>query len=149
LQKLKSRQERLINMALNNLKVLVVDDYEKMRQRICAILRQLSLNISEASNGVEALKILRKEKFDMVFTDIVMPEMDGFELCEEIRKTSDWVDMPVVVISTHYDSNYIVKALRHGADDYIPKPIDLETVEKVLHRVLTPTIPREDYEQNR
>jgi twitching motility two-component system response regulator PilH len=136
-------------MALNNLKVLVVDDYEKMRQRICAILRQLSLNISEASNGVEALKILRKEKFDMVFTDIVMPEMDGFELCEEIRKTSDWVDMPVVVISTHYDSNYIVKALRHGADDYIPKPIDLETVEKVLHRVLTPTIPREDYEQNR
>lgn len=136
-------------MALNNLKVLVVDDYEKMRQRICAILRQLSLNISEASNGVEALKILRKEKFDMVFTDIVMPEMDGFELCEEIRKTSDWVDMPVVIISTHYDSNYIVKALRHGADDYIPKPIDLETVEKVLHRVLTPTIPREDYEQNR
>jgi len=136
-------------MALNNLKVLVVDDYEKMRQRICAILRQLSLNISEASNGVEALKVLRKEKFDMVFTDIVMPEMDGFELCEEIRKTSDWVDMPVVVISTHYDSNYIVKALRHGADDYIPKPIDLETVEKVLHRVLTPTIPREDYEQNR
>jgi len=136
-------------MALNNLKVLVVDDYEKMRQRICAILRQLSLNISEASNGVEALKILRKEKFDMVFTDIVMPEMDGFELCEEIRKTSDWVDMPVVVISTHYDSNYIVKALRHGADDYIPKPVDLETVEKVLHRVLTPTIPREDYEQNR
>ena len=136
-------------MTLKNLKVLVVDDYEKMRQRICAILRQLSLNISEASNGVEALKILRKEKFDMVFTDIVMPEMDGFELCEEIRKTSDWVDMPVVVISTHYDSNYIVKALRHGADDYIPKPIDLETVEKVLHRVLTPTIPREDYEQNR
>jgi len=136
-------------MALNNLKVLVVDDYEKMRQRICAILRQLSLNISEASNGVEALKILRKEKFDMVFTDIVMPEMDGFELCEEIRKTSDWVDMPVVVISTHYDSNYIVKALRHGADDYIPKPIDLETAEKVVHRVLTPTIPREDHEQNR
>jgi len=149
LKKLNAREERLINMALNNLKVLVVDDYEKMRQRICAILRQLSLNISEASNGVEALKILRKEKFDMVFTDIVMPEMDGFELCEEIRKTSDWVDMPVVVISTHYDSNYIVKALRHGADDYIPKPVDLETVEKVLHRVLTPTIPREDYEQNR
>jgi len=136
-------------MALNNLKVLVVDDYEKMRQRICAILRQLSLNISEASNGVEALKILRKEKFDMVFTDIVMPEMDGFELCEEIRKTSDWVDMPVVVISTHYDSNYIVKALRHGADDYIPKPVDLETAEKVVHRVLTPTIAREDHEQNR
>lgn len=136
-------------MTLKNLKVLVVDDYEKMRQKICAILQQLGLNISEASNGVEALKILRKKKFDMVFTDIVMPEMDGFELCEEIRKSSDWADMPIVVISTHYDSNYIVKALRHGADDYIPKPIDQETVKKVLHRVFTPTIPREGNEQRR
>lgn len=129
-------------MSFNNLKVLVVDDYEKTRQRICSILQQLGLNISEASNGVEALKILRKEKFDMIFTDIVMPEMDGYELCHEIRKKSEWVDMPIVAISTHYDSNYIVKALRHGADDYIPKPVSIETAKKVLNRILTPTIPR-------
>jgi two-component system OmpR family response regulator len=119
-----------------------------MRERLCAMLQQLGLSISEASNGVEALKSLRKEKCDAVFTDIVMPEMDGFELCEEIRKTSDWMDMPIVVISTHYDSNYIVKALRYGADDYIPKPVDPETVKKVLHRIFTPTIPRVDYEQH-
>ena len=136
-------------MSLNNLKVLVVDDYEKMRRRICAVLGPLGLTISEASNGVEALKILRNEKFDAVFTDIVMPEMDGFELCDEIRKNSDWTDIPIVVISTHYDSGYIVKALRHGADDYIPKPIDPETVENVLHRILTPTIPGADDEQYR
>ena len=134
-------------MAHKNLEVLVVEDYEKMRQRLCAILKELGLNISEASNGVEALKILRKQKFDTVFTDLVMPEMDGFELCEEIRKSSDWMDMPIVVISTHYDSNYIVKALRKGADDYIPKPVDLGTVKKVLNRVLTPTITREDHGQ--
>lgn len=133
-------------MARKNLEVLVVEDYEKMRQRLCAILKELGLNISEASNGVEALKILRKQRFDTVFTDLVMPEMDGFELCEEIRKSSDWMDMPIVVISTHYDSNYIVKALRSGADDYIPKPVDLGTVKKVLDRVLTHTIPGADHE---
>ena len=91
-------------MKLNNLKVLVIDDYQKMRQGLCAILKPLKLNISEASNGVEALKALRREKFDVVFTDLVMPEMDGFELCEEIRKTPEWTDMPIVVISTHFDS---------------------------------------------
>jgi len=135
-------------MSLNNLRVLVVDDYEKMRERMCAILGQLGLTISEAPNGVEALKVLIQERFDAVFTDIVMPEMDGFELCEEIRKNSEWMDMPIVVISTHYDTAYIVKALRQGADDYIPKPIDPETVENVLHRVLTPTIPGADNEPN-
>lgn len=135
-------------MKLNNLKVLVVDDYEMMRHMLCAILKPLDLNISEASNGVEALKALRQEKFDVVFTDLVMPEMDGFELCEEIRKTPEWTDIPIVVISTHYDSNYIVKALRQGADDYIPKPVEPETVKRVLERILTPTIPRENYEQN-
>ena len=135
-------------MKLNNLKVLVVDDYQKMRQGLCTILKPLDLNISEASNGVEALKALRQEKFDVVFTDLVMPEMDGFELCEEIRKTPEWTDMPIVVISTHYDSRYIVKALRQGADDYIPKPVESETVKRVLDRILTPTISRENHERN-
>lgn len=140
--KVKESEGIAYKMSFNNLKVLVVDDYEKTRQRICSIMQQLGLNITEASNGVEALKILRKEKFDMIFTDIVMPEMDGYELCHEIRKKSEWVDMPIVAISTHYDSDYIVKALRHGADDYIPKPISIETAKKVLNRILTPTIPR-------
>ena len=135
-------------MTLNNLKVLVVDDYEKMRQGICAVLEKLGLTITEASNGIEALKVLRKEKFDLVFTDIVMPEMDGYELCEEIRKNSELSNMPIVVVSTHYDSNYIVKALRHGADDYIPKPVNIEIVQKVLNRILTPAIQGEHHEQN-
>lgn len=135
-------------MALDNLKVLVVDDYEKMRQGLCAILQDLGHSVSEASNGVEALKLLDREKFDTVFTDIVMPEMDGFELCEEIRKMSACLDIPIVVISTHHDSNYIIKALRHGADDFIPKPVDPETMKRVLHRIFTPTIPKVAYESN-
>jgi twitching motility two-component system response regulator PilH len=135
-------------MALDNLKVLVVDDYEKMRQGLCAILKDLGHSVFEASNGVEALKLLDREKFDTVFTDIVMPEMDGFELCEEIRKMSGCLDIPIVVISTHHDSNYIIKALRHGADDFIPKPVDPETMKRVLHRIFTPTIPKVAYESN-
>jgi YesN/AraC family two-component response regulator len=86
---------------------------------------------------------LNTEKIDIVFTDIVMPEMDGFELCEEIRKYRKWMNLPVVAISTHYDSKYIVKALRKGADDYLAKPADARMIHKVLERVLTPIeLPR-------
>ncbi len=127
-----------MNQKLNNLKVLVVDDYEKMRGELCRILKSFNLDIIEAVNGVEALEVLRREKVDVVFTDIVMPEMDGFELCEAIRKSSEMIDIPVIAVSTHCDSNYIVKALRKGADDYIPKPANARIVKKVLTRVLTP-----------
>ena len=120
------------------LKILVVDDYAKMRESLSAILKGMNHDVVEADNGFEALTCLRKESFDVVFTDIVMPEMDGFELCEEIRRSSEWSNMPIVVVSTHCDTNYIVKALRFGADDYIPKPVEPAVVEQVLARILTP-----------
>ncbi len=126
-----------MNTKYNDLNVLVVDDYEKLRAELCKILTSLNLNIFEASNGIEAMEVLHREKVDAVFTDIVMPEMDGFELCEEIRKSSEMLDMPIIAVSTHCDSNHIVKALRLGADDYIPKPADKKIVKKVLTRVLT------------
>lgn len=115
---------------------MVVDDYEIMSQQLCKIFKQLGLTIFEATNGVEALEVLHKEKVDIVFTDIVMPVMDGFELCEEIRKSNHFFNLPIVVLSTHCDTNYIVKALRQGADDYIPKPAKAPIVKKVLTRVL-------------
>lgn len=124
----------------DGLKALVVDDYESMRKRLVNVLEQLGCETAEAANGFEAMTALRENAFDLLFTDIVMPEMDGFELCEEVRKTPELLDMGVIVVSTHYDTNYIIKALRLGADDYLPKPIELDLVRRVIARVLTPTL---------
>jgi len=124
-----------------DIRVLVVDDYDNMRKKLSSWLKQFGMNVAEAVNGVEAMAMLHDEKdgkFDVVFTDIVMPEMDGYELCEEIRKTPALREMPVIVTSTHVDSNYVIKALRMGADDYIAKPIDVGLLEKVITRVMTP-----------
>lgn len=124
-----------------NLKVLVVDDYENMRRKISSKLESLGLTVIEAANGVEAMKILRNKKagkFDVIFTDIVMPEMDGYELCIEVRKTPDLRGVPIVVTSTHMDAGYVIKALRMGADDYIAKPVEIELVKKVLTRIIEP-----------
>lgn len=122
------------------LRTLAVDDYENTRKKLVVILQKLGMTVIEAGNGVEALEALRKEKVDLIFTDIVMPEMDGFELCVEIRKIPSLSETPIVVVSTHVDGNYIIKALRTGADDYLSKPIEPELAEKVIARILTPVV---------
>ncbi|MFQ5432294.1 MAG: response regulator [Nitrospinota bacterium] len=130
-----------MNKPFEELTALVVDDYENMRKKLSTELASLGLSVVEAANGIEAIKILRGElagKIDVVFTDIVMPEMDGFELCEEVRKKPDLRGLPIVVSSTHVDASYVVRALRLGADDYIVKPVKSELVKKVLTRIMTP-----------
>jgi CheY-like chemotaxis protein len=130
-----------MSVKLEGLKVLVVDDYENTRKKLVVGLQRLGMSILEASNGLEALDVLRKEKVDAIFTDIVMPEMDGFELCEDVRNIPELRSIPIIVVSTHVDSSYIMKALRVGADDYLPKPIELDLVEKVMTRIMLPVLP--------
>jgi PleD family two-component response regulator len=118
-------------------KVLVVEDFVTMRKAVIKILESLNMDIVDACNGLEALEVLDKEAVDIVFTDLVMPEMDGFELCEEIRRRSDIRHLPLVVISTHRDAQYMVRALRCGADDYLTKPFTAALAERVIERVLS------------
>jgi len=121
---------------------VVVDDHKSTRARLVAVLSGLGIKTTEAENGVEAVDILEndKENIDILLTDVVMPEMDGFELCAEIRRMHKYRKLPIVVLSTHCDTNYIMKALRYGADDYIAKPMDPSLVEKVIRRILTPIV---------
>ncbi len=125
-----------MNKSDSNLTVLIIDDYERTRITLRKILEEMHHTVIEAENGFEGLKILKEQPVDILITDIVMPEMDGFELCEEVRKTAELCTLPVIVNSSHCDTNYIVKALRMGADDYIVKPIRKEILEKVIKRLL-------------
>jgi PleD family two-component response regulator len=129
-----------VSSKFKGLKILVVDDYENTRKKLVAELHKLEITVSEASNGLEALDVLRAGKFDAIFTDIVMPEMDGFELCEDVRNIPEFCGIPIVVVSTHVDTNYIMKALRVGADDYISKPIEADLVERVISRIMIPLL---------
>jgi len=114
---------------------LVVDDYHSMRVALKEHLQGFNLRVIEAENGLEGLEKIREKKPDMVFTDIVMPVMDGLELCQEIKSDPELLNIPVVVLSTHSDSAYILKAIHSGADDYLPKPIESALLEKILSRI--------------
>ena len=80
--------------------------------------------MSVASNGKEALALLRMRKQDIVVSDIVMPEMDGYELCKQIRTDSNHADIPVVLVTTLSDPTDVIKGLEVGATNFITKPYD-------------------------
>lgn len=125
-------------MALNlsGKHALVVDDYQSMRLILKERLVELGFAVVEAENGLEGLEKLKTKKFDMVFTDIVMPIMDGLEFCQEIKSSSEFRQTPVVVLSTHTDASYLLKAIANGADDYVPKPVEFKLLDKVIARLL-------------
>ncbi|MDR1165649.1 MAG: response regulator [Deltaproteobacteria bacterium] len=115
--------------------VLVVDDYQAVRKTIKELFVNMGLNVTEAVNGVEALDVLSKTKVDLIISDLVMAEMDGFELTETVRNNPKYRTIPLVILSTHADYKYIFRALRLGADDYLIKPPTAEMANIVLSRV--------------
>ncbi|MDR2198821.1 MAG: response regulator [Deltaproteobacteria bacterium] len=115
--------------------VLVVDDYQAVRKTIKELFASMGLKVTEAVNGAEALNLLGQSPQDLVITDLVMAEMDGFELTEALKNNPKYRAIPVVILSTHADYKYIFRALRLGADDYLIKPPTAEMVSTVLQRI--------------
>lgn len=116
-------------------KVLIVDDFPAMRNAVRELMEKNGYEPLEANNGLEALAVMEKETVDLIITDLVMPEMDGFDFCEKIKSNKDYKNIPVIVLSTQKDVRFIMKALKLGADDYIVKPIEASLLNKVIARV--------------
>ena len=116
-------------------KTLLVDDYPAVRKNLKGLLEDLGLVCIEAEDGLKAQEKLKTEAVDLIVTDLVMPEMDGFELTEAVKNSASWRSIPVVIVSTHTDSRYIIKALKLGADDYLTKPAKPDLVRIVLNRI--------------
>ena len=108
----------------NRVEILVVEDSPTQAEQLKYILEKRGFKVSIASNGKEALASLRSHKPDIVITDIVMPEMNGYELCRQTRKDLDLHDMPVVLVTALTDPTEVVKGLEAGANTFITKPYD-------------------------
>ena len=106
-----------------NTRVLVVDDQPPNVRLLQAILTPRGYDVRTASSGEEALATLEKDDMDLVLLDIVMPGMDGYQVCREIRERPGTAYLPVVMVTASGDEQKI-KALEAGADDFITKPID-------------------------
>ena len=114
-------------------KILIIDDEAPIRRVLRDILENESYQVDDAATGMEALQHLKEQEFDAIFCDIKMPEMDGIETLEAIRKESD---VPVIMLSGHGTIETAVEAIKKGAFDFIPKPPDLNRLLITLRNAL-------------
>ena len=99
--------------------VLIADDSTEMSALLAEYIKKEGYNVLVAADGGEALDIFSKNELDMVFLDVTMPVLNGYDVCREIRKTSN---VPVIMITSHGDDYEKIMGLGIGADDYIVKP---------------------------
>jgi adenylate cyclase len=104
--------------------VLVVDDDPVTRLLLSGSLERNGHQVRIAENGAQALDLLRSESFDVVLCDVVMPEMDGYRVLEQIKGDADLRHLPVVMVTSVDDVESAVRCIELGADDYLSKPID-------------------------
>lgn len=104
--------------------LLVVDDQESNIQVIGAALGQLGFEILPATGGAQAFQRLAIRRPDLILLDLLMPEIDGFEVCRRIRENRDWAEIPIIFLSSADDKGLIVRALESGGVDYITKPFN-------------------------
>ena len=110
-------------------KILVVDDDKNINILIQSLLKNENYEVIVAFDGVEALKKIDCEKVDMLITDVMMPTMDGWELCEEVRSFSN---MPILMLTVLGETTQKVKGFGIGADDYLTKPFEpMELIARV------------------
>ncbi|MDD2335420.1 MAG: response regulator [Geobacteraceae bacterium] len=120
-------------------KVLIIEDSPTMRQLIAFALKRLpGVRIVEAHDGVDGLKKLSSDKFDLILTDINMPVMDGLKLVSLVRNDANYRTTPIVVITTEGAQEDRDRALSLGANDYITKPIQANRILELARTLLKP-----------
>ena len=109
-------------------KLLIIDDERGIRNTLREILADEGHEVEVAENGKQGLEMARAKAFDLIFSDIKMPEMDGIELLTALKSGEEAIDTPVVMISGHGDVETAVQALKLGAYDFLLKPLDLNRI---------------------
>lgn len=115
-------------------KILLVDDSSTVLLTEQTMFETGRFTILTARNGREAVTIAQREKPDMIFMDVVMPEMDGFAACRALRANPDTKNTPIVMVTTRSEPHNVQAGFEAGCDEYMTKPFDhLELMEKLHH----------------
>jgi len=121
----------------SNLKVLYVEDDENFARETQDVLKKLFSVVDYAKDGQEALEMYKsnfaKNRYDLVITDIYMPKVDGLELTKSIYKIDP--NQPIIVISAHDESKYLLEFVNIGIEHFIVKPFDISEISEVLYKV--------------
>ncbi len=122
--------------------ILIVDDEPGLRELVRINLEHEGFGVLQAENGIRGLEMIREDRPDLVILDVMMPEMDGWEVCRRLRSFSQ---LPVLMLTARVQSSDVVAGLESGADDYLLKPFNMDEliarVRALLRRVPSPNRP--------
>lgn len=118
---------------MNAQKIALIEDDEILSKVLCADLTDAGFNVSQAFDGEEGLKLVKEKKPDLVLLDLILPKKHGFEVLEELKKSPDTNNIPVIILTLLGEDKDIKKGLQLGADDYFVKSSHAvaEIVEKI------------------
>ena len=125
-----------MNTAKEKISILLVDDSTTMREMVRFTLTGADYVVFEASDGIEALQFARKNRVNIVITDINMPNMDGITLIEELRKLAEYKFIPILTLTTEGGAEKKQQGKRAGATGWIVKPFDPDSLLSTIRRVL-------------
>jgi len=118
--------------------ILIADDSTAMRAMLVSTIEAMDdIRIVEASSGFEALRLLPREKVDLILTDINMPDINGLELISYLRTNPNYRDIPVFIVSTEGSQKDIDKGKQLGANEYVVKPFDPAKLQDLISAYLT------------
>ncbi len=130
---------------MNQKSILIVDDEEDIRDLLSYNLKKAGFNVDVASNGKDCLSKLKSNKPNLILLDVMMPEMDGLELCEKIKSESRNADILICFLTARGEDYSQIAALEAGGDDYVTKPIKpkvlLSRINAILRRTEAKVIP--------
>ncbi len=119
----------------NKFVILLVDDEEDILEYVADVLSE-KYNVLTASNGLEALEILNQEIIQLVISDVMMPEMDGFQLCEKIKSNFEYSHIPVILLTARIGLQATIEGLEVGADAYVEKPFNTDFLQVQVSSLL-------------
>ncbi|GAB7129090.1 response regulator [Silvimonas sp. JCM 19000] len=116
--------------------ILAVDDSPSIRQLVGFTLRNAGYTVTEAPDGKAALELARKGKFDLIFTDVNMPGLDGIELTRSVRALPGWAGTPILILTTEASDEMKQKGKAAGATGWLVKPFDPAKLLAAVSRVI-------------
>lgn len=122
--------------SLSGYTLLVVEDNTEMLEFLREVLSEHFKKVVTAADGVEALEKMEAHHPDLVVSDVMMPRMDGYELCRRIKDNLETSHLPVILLTARMDSNSTLEGYKRGADAYIPKPFDVDLLQTVICNLL-------------
>lgn len=118
-------------------KVLIVDDSKSTRELLCAAIEQLDgFTVIESASGFEALKMLPRHRFDLIITDINMPDINGLELINFVKKNPNYRETPLFIVSTESSELNRRRGLELGAAEYLVKPFEPDALAALVLRYI-------------